>query len=139
MDVAVFGPFKRVMRKFTHEFMVNSGVNLTKKDAIDIAPRAWVSGVVERNRNAIAGFRTCGLWTWSYPATQARLRLFQDGGIGNRTKNKKMIEVAPWLREKACAELLTVPAPVDRTRKRRKTLDNKERLFTREMLETLDD
>ncbi len=70
---------------------------------------------------------------------QARLQLFQDGGIGNRTKNKKKIEVAPWLREKARAELLTVPAPVDRTRKRRKTLDNKKRLFTREMLDTLDD
>ncbi|OQR96207.1 hypothetical protein ACHHYP_16594 [Achlya hypogyna] len=139
LDVAIFGPYKRILRKLTQDFMVDTAtVNLTKRDAIGIASRAWEEGVVAKRRNAVSGFRTCGLWPLNFPAMQARLALFKNGGIGPKTKKKRGIEVAPWIRELVRAEILTLPAPIDRTSKRRKTLDSKERLFTREMLNTLD-
>ena len=62
---------------------------------------------------------------------QKRWRLYHNSGI-----NSTIVEVAPWIktRELIQSEILNLPPSIDRTRKRRKTLDATDRLLTRKEL-----
>ena len=132
LDISVFKPFKTVLKREVDSFMINNAVTaFSKKDSITITSKAWIEGIVNRKDNIISGFKASGLWPLSFSAMQARWRLYHNGGI-----NSTSIAVAPWIttREIVRNEVLSLPAPIDRTRKRRKTLDVNNRLLTREQL-----
>jgi hypothetical protein len=137
LDIAVFKPFKTILKRQMDSFMIeNSVTSFSKKEAIQIASRSWMEGVVEKKSNIVAGFKAGGIWPISFPTMQSRWNLFHDGGI-----DSKKIEVEPWItaREVVRSEILLLPAIIDRAPKRRKTLDVNNRLLTREQLNMYDD
>ena len=121
LDVSVFKPLKLSLKREMDEFMVNHAVtSFNKKDSIDITPRSWNSIIVGKSRNIAAGFEASGLWPPSFPKMQRRWKLYHDGGV-----DSSKTVIAPWIqtREVVRTRILQLPAPIDRTPKRRKTLD----------------
>ena len=62
---------------------------------------------------------------------QARLKLFQDGGV-----NLSKVEAAPWItsHDVVQTQILLLPPAIDRVPKRRKTLDVQNRLLNRDQV-----
>jgi hypothetical protein len=136
LDIAIFKPFKTALKRRMEKFMIDNAVTaFSKKDAIEVTSDAWVEGVVNKGEIIVSGFRASGIWPVSFPSMQHRWRLYHNGGI-----NLASVPVAPWItaRENIRTEILSLPPPVDRTRKRRKTLDVNNRLLTREQLNSYD-
>ena len=132
LDISVFKPFKTVFKCCMETFMIdNASTSFSKKESIQIASEAWVKGVVNKKENIIAGFDAAGLWPISFPKMQKRWRLYHDGGVDS-TK----AEPASWItaQQVVRTDILTLPPQIDRTRKRRKTLDVNNRLLTCEQL-----
>ena len=137
LDIAVFKPFKSVLKKNIETFMIRTGqTSIGKKDAIEINSTAWIDGIVRKEQNVVNGFRGSGIWPVSFPTMQHRLALFRSGGV-----NSSQVVVQPWIvtRQVIRNDILSLPAPVDNTRKRRKTLDCNNRLLTREQLQKYDE
>ena len=105
--------------------------SFTKRDSISISSEAWKVGVIDKKANIISGFKASGIWPLSFTEMQKRWRLYHDGGIDSTNA-----KIQPWIktREVVRSEVLQLPAPIDRTRKRRKTLDVNNRLLTQEQL-----
>ena len=137
LDIAVFKPFKTMRKKATCLFMIDKAVaTFTKKDALQITSEAWIEGVVQCDKNIKSGFDASGLWPLSMSKMKRRWVLYHNGGV-----DKKEIRVETWIKAKEIvrSEVLSIPAPIDRNRKRRKTLDMNNRLLTREQLNNYDD
>ena len=75
-----------------------------------------------------------GIYPISYPAMQRRFKLFHDGGINRE------IPAPVWIQaqEIITTEILTLPPHPNNRPRRRTTLDANRRLFTREMLDQLE-
>ena len=134
LDVAVFKPFKTVLKRKIQEFMIDtSNTTILKKDAISIGSAAWIEGIENKRQNIINGFETCGLFPLSYPSMKKRYLNFKDGGAN------KNFQSPVWLkcRETIRSEILSLPSRVDSKRKRRSTIDVNKRLFSREDLNEL--
>jgi len=132
LDISVFKPFKTVLKREMESFMIDNAVTtFTKKQALQIASIAWTSGIIEKPTNIINGFEASGIYPPSFPLMQKRWRLYHDGGVDSSKSS-----IAPWIkcREIVRTEVLNLPPPIDRTRKRRKTLDMENRVLTREQL-----
>jgi hypothetical protein len=88
-------------------------------------------GIQNKTENIISGFRGSGIWPPSFPRMQERMRLYQNGGIQSRK-----VTVEAWIkcREEVRTQVLCLPPQIERSRKRRKTLDGNNRLLTREQL-----
>ncbi|RHY46136.1 hypothetical protein DYB30_010383 [Aphanomyces astaci] len=56
LDVAVFGPFKKVLWQDIFNFMVT----ISKKNAVELASAAWKKSPI--GTNAVSGFSACGLY-----------------------------------------------------------------------------
>jgi hypothetical protein len=135
LDVAVFRGFKAVLKRKMESFMIENAVTTySKKDSITLASSSWQHAVVNRQSNVISGFRTCGIWPLSFPSMQRRWLLYHNGGMDSK------VQVEPWLEIRECVrkDLLSLPAPVDRKPKRRKTIDVNDRLLSREQLAQYD-
>ena len=59
----------------------NAITTIYKKDAMDIGSKSWREGILDKTTNIASIFIAAGLWTFSFPAMQCRLKLFKDGGI----------------------------------------------------------
>jgi len=107
LDVAVFGPFKRVLKRKVKEFMIKSHrVSVSKPEAIRLDCDAWKSGM--SGANSAAGFSTCGLFPLSKSAMLKRLQLFKTGGLSSSSR----LYVKPdWIKYKVpiIETVLTVP------------------------------
>lgn len=128
LDVAVFKPFKTVLKGKIHDFMVSSGkTTINKKEAVDIASVAWEGGVEKRSSNVVSGFVFIGLFPSSLLAMSNRLAHYKAGGI------KKGFVSPVWLqvREHVRSEILSLPS-VDRGtgKRKRSTVDVNRRLWT---------
>ena len=136
LDVAIFKPFKTYLKRELESYMIKNAVtSLSKKEAIEIASTAWKGGIEPKKEYFVNGFKTCGIWPLSLPAMIRRLNLYQKGGI-----NSSEVTVEPWLkcRETVRSKILLLPTPIDRSRKRRKTLDVSNRLLSRDDLNNLE-
>ena len=71
------------------------------------------------------------MWLPSLVEMKKRWTLFHDGGV-----DAKIVDVEPWIRtrEEVRTKILSLPPPIDRTPKRRKTLNVNNHLLTREQL-----
>jgi hypothetical protein len=109
----------------------NAIVSISKKEAIEVSSIALTEGIQAKKKNILSGFEASGIWPLNFKAMQARLKLFQDGGV-NLTK----VEAAPWIT--SCKiiqnQILLLPPAIDRVPKRRKTLDVQNRLLNRNQL-----
>lgn len=101
---------------------------MSKESAVAMASAAWMQSLL--GKNCVAGFRTAGLFPPSLPNMTKRLQLFKSGGA------KKGVSKAAWLVHQPAveSEILTLPAQVKATEKKRKTVDVAGRLLTREQL-----
>ena len=114
----------------------NACVNFTKRDSMSMSSEAWKDGITNKKVNVMSGFKASGIWPLSFAEMQKRWRLCHDGGIDSTNA-----KIQPWIktREVMRSEVLSLPAPIDRSRKRRKTLDVNNRLLTREQLNCYDE
>ena len=63
LHVAVFKPFKTVLKQYIGKYMKDEGtVTINKKAAIKIGSEAWRDGIMLKPDNIISGFRNCGLY-----------------------------------------------------------------------------
>ena len=84
LDVAVFKPFKTILKWHIKRYLIESAVTtISKKDAISVASQAWIEGIMRKEENIKNGFRACGLWPLSFPKMQARWKAYHDGGVSN--------------------------------------------------------
>ena len=107
LDIAVFKPFKSILKKKMERFMIHNAVTtFSKKDSINIASQAWKLGVVDKPANIKSGFRSSGIWPASFASMQKRWRLYHNGGI-----NSNKMEIQPWIkaREVIRMEILSLP------------------------------
>ena len=75
--MAVFKPFKLVLRKCVSDFMFENAITaISKKDAMTIGSKNWREFIEYKTRNFASGFRAEGLWPLSFPSMQRRLELF---------------------------------------------------------------
>jgi hypothetical protein len=113
-----------------------ASTTVSKKQAISIASDAWRVGVLEKERNVVSGFATCGLWPISFPKMLHRLKRYQDGGI-NKDENQK---TPSWIktREVVQTEVLEIPTRAPSNAPRRKTVDVQGRLMTRDQLNMME-
>jgi hypothetical protein len=136
LDICVFKPFKTILKQTMDNFMIEKAcTSFSKKDAVEISSVAWNDGIIDKKHNIIAGFKSSGIWPLNFSQMQRRWRLYHDGGV-----NSKKTPIEPWItcRDVVRTEILQLPAPIDRTRKKRKTLDVNDRLLTREQLNNYD-
>ncbi|OQR84327.1 hypothetical protein ACHHYP_13523 [Achlya hypogyna] len=129
LDVSVFAPFKRTLRKEMRKYMLDThSFNVTKPAALEIVSKAWPS---IQGKNSVAGFKSCGLYPPSLPAILSRLKRFRDGGarVADRT--------AAWAKEKehVHAEILVLPPTAAQASRKRKTIDVDGRLMTPAMVD----
>ena len=137
LDILVFKQFKTEFKHQIEKFMIeNSCTSFTKKDAIVIAFIGSEKGIINKPETIDAGFKAGGLWPVSFPQMQSRWCLFYNGGV-----NFTELSIVPWITtwEVARTEILSLPIGIDRTRKRKKTLDVKNRLLKLESLNIYDD
>jgi len=136
LDVAVFRPFKTVLKEKMETYMIEKCLtSFSKKDSITIALNSWVNATVKSKSNIKSGFEASGIWPMSFLAMLQRWRLYHHGGIDTPSA------VSPtWFvtREHMWTEILTLPKPIDHSPKRRKTLDATNRLLTCEDLDKYD-
>jgi DDE superfamily endonuclease len=93
LDIAVFKPFKTIMKRVFDQSMIeNAIVSISKKEAIEVSSIALTEGIQAKKKNILSGFEASGIWPLNFKAMQARLKLFQDGGV-DLTK----VEAAPWI------------------------------------------
>jgi len=129
LDVSVFAPFKRTLRKEMRRHMLDThSFNVTKPAALEIVSKAWPS---IQGKNSVAGFKSCGVYPPSLPAMLSRLKRFRDGGarVADRT--------ATWAKEKehVHAEILVLPPTAAQVSRKRKTVDVDGRLMTPAMVD----
>jgi len=137
LDIAVFKPFKTVLKQRMEAFMIeNASTSYSKKDAIEISSAAWTEGIINKAENIVSGFKASGIWPPSFVMMQKHWRLYHNGGV-----NSQKVEVESWLktREDFRNEMLLFPAHIDRTKKRRKTLDANNRLLMQEQFNLYDE
>ena len=137
LDISVFKPFKTELKHQIEKFMIeNACTSFRKKDAIAIASIVFEKGIINKPVKIVAGFKVGGIRPVSFPHMQSRWRLFHNGGVDSTE-----LSIATWIttQEVARTEILSLPPNIDRTRKRRKTLDVNNRLLTREDLNRYDD
>ena len=73
LDIAVFRPFKTVLKRHVETFMIENAVtSLSKQDGIKLSSSAWKEGISEKSANIISGFKSSGIWPISFPAMQHR-------------------------------------------------------------------
>ena len=112
----------------------NDITTITKKDAMNIGSKFWREVILGKITNIDFGLRAGGLWHFSFPAIQCRLKLFKDSGAADSEKNPT------WMRyrETFRTEVLSLPPAVDRLPHSRQTIDSNNRLFSREQLIYID-
>ncbi|KAF0687677.1 Aste57867_20661 [Aphanomyces stellatus] len=132
LDVAVFKPYKARIRELVHERMVNETIyRLTKKNAIEIASKAFVDAIVGRQENIVEGFCATGLFPPSMPKMQARLSKFDSNAMERQ-------KIESWLKhkEEIRSEVLVLPM-IEVKPAGRKTVDTNFTLFNQQALETI--
>ncbi|OQR87504.1 hypothetical protein ACHHYP_08712 [Achlya hypogyna] len=129
LDVAVFAPFKKFLRKSIKTFMIEaSECSVSKHAAVHLASVAWSAAMT--GTNAKAGFKACGIYPPSFAAMEKRLARFGKGGTKADDRDYS------WLKhkEKIRSEILTLPPLVDSAERKRKTVNVAGRLLTRDMI-----
>jgi hypothetical protein len=127
LDIAVFSTFKKRLREAIQTFNLSTREsNISKSESIRLASEAWRDGML--GANCVAGFRASGLFPPNLVAMNNRLNLFKGG------KERKI----EWLKskEEIRAEVLTLPPPTHK-KKKRKTVDVGGRILTKELLYSL--
>ena len=61
----------------------NSITVISKKYAMTVGSKAWREGIEYKTKNIASGFRASGLWHFSFPSMQIRLKLFKGVGISD--------------------------------------------------------
>ena len=93
LDIAVFKPFKTIMKHLLDQRIIEKAIVLiSKRDAIEVSSIAWTDGIQAKKTNILSGFEASGIRSLNFTKMQERLKLFQHGGI-NSTKS----ELAPWI------------------------------------------
>jgi len=121
LDVAVFGPFKRVLKKLVKARLLETHrVSISKAEAIKLGCQAWITGM--RGENSAAGFRACGLYPLSKEVMLQRLDKFNSGGL---SQTGAPYSRPDWIKykDKIVDELLTIPRFEPGKKRCRKTVD----------------
>ena len=64
LDVAVFRPFKTVLKEKMESYMIEKCLtSFSKKDSITIALNSWVNATVKSKSNIKSGFEASGIWS----------------------------------------------------------------------------
>jgi len=136
LDVAIFAPFKKLLRKEIKTLMrTTAATSVSKVTALKVASTTWVDGVAPQN--AINGFKVCGLYPPSMPAMCRRFDLFKNGTKINQKKLEEARYDLTWLKhqQRIRDEMLVLPPEVDKTRRgKRKTMDIGGKLVTAAMI-----
>ena len=104
---------------------------------LQFASIGFEKGIINNPANIVAGFKSGGIWSVSFfHRCRVDGDLFHSGGVDSTG-----MSIATWIttREVTRNEILSLPPNVDRTRKRRKTLDVNNMLKTHEDLNKYDD
>nr|CCA27457.1 PREDICTED: similar to conserved hypothetical protein [Albugo laibachii Nc14] len=136
LDVAVFKPFKTIVReRLQLQMYETADPALSKQIAIEIACYAYRSAIIEQSSNAIEGFRGTGLYPLSLVQLHKRLGEYQAGEVKGDFGNASWLVRHPNVVATVQNAILTVPPePVRKQKKRRTTIDIAGRLLTKEML-----
>ncbi|KAH9103050.1 hypothetical protein AeMF1_020511 [Aphanomyces euteiches] len=120
LDVAVFGPLKRRMKKYIFSYMVEVySCCLSKDVAISLARKSW--DVAVTSSNCVSGFKTCDLFPLSLPSMKQRYEKFKHGGVKAQTKyDTSWVQHQPRIRQ----EILVIPPVPDKRTSRRKNTVN---------------
>ena len=113
LDIAVFRPFKAILKKKINQYMIDhASTSFSKKEAIKISSEAWKEGVIKKSANIISGFKASGIYPCSYPKMQQRWKLYHNGGM---MQGKIAEGIQPWIihRETIRTEILNLPPVVD--------------------------
>ena len=129
LDVAVFGPFKTILKERIQKHLIDtSESNMSKKTAVRLACSAWAEGVSESN--ITSGFEASGIWPLSAVKMKQRLNKFKTNC--SKTPNPGWIT----MKEVIQTEVLTVPRLPRKTTRKRKTVDVAGRILTNELLQS---
>ncbi|KAE9017062.1 hypothetical protein PF005_g7834 [Phytophthora fragariae] len=111
LDVAVFKPFKAMVGdELESKLLSTADVQLSKKDAIQIACSAYETAIMDRPSNAVSGFRSTGLFPPSLINMTKRLRVYTNGGArGEIEKEAWLKRQRETVRLEARSEILTLP------------------------------
>lgn len=136
LDVAVFKPFKTIIReRLQLQMYETADPTLSKKTAIEIACDAYRSTIIEHSNNAVEGFRGTGLYPLSLVQLHKRLGEYQAGGVKGDFGNASWLVRRPNVVATVQNAILTLPPePARKQKKRRTTIDIAGRLVTKEML-----
>lgn len=132
LDVGVFKAVKVAMRKAIDSLLLLSGGStISKKDAITITSSIWNDGAERMAANTVAGFAASGIFPLSLLAMIERVCRFQSNGVKTNEPSPLWLMAKRTIRE----EVLALPHEADGRRKRRKTVDAKRRLLSRDDLQ----
>jgi DDE superfamily endonuclease len=91
LDIAVFKPFKSIMKRHLDQRMIEKAiVTISKRDAIEVSSIEWADGIQAKNINILSGFEASGIWPLNFTRMQEKLNLFQHDGV-----DLKKTELAP--------------------------------------------
>ncbi|KAH9133486.1 hypothetical protein AeRB84_020458 [Aphanomyces euteiches] len=127
LDVAVFGPLKRRIKKDIFSYMVEvNSCSLSMDVAISLARKCW--DVAVTSSNCISGFKRCGLFPLSLPSMKQRYERFKHGGVKAQTKyDTSWVQHQPRIRQ----EILAIPPVPDKpTSRRKKAVNVRNRIAT---------
>ncbi|KAF0725163.1 hypothetical protein Ae201684_016315 [Aphanomyces euteiches] len=81
LDICVFSPFKRGIRRAIYNYMIENddATTIPKSNALEIASCAWKQHIV--GRTVVSGFSEAGLWPVDHAKMSARLAKFKEGGL----------------------------------------------------------
>ena len=113
LDVAVFGPFKKVLNKIFRDLRISiSGSNISKAEMIHCIIQSWSEGNIKENLRA--GFGACGIWPIDAGCLLRRFKQF------NQTS--RSASMPHWIvaQMQARTEVLNIPTPEEPSSKRKK-------------------
>ncbi|OQR82253.1 hypothetical protein ACHHYP_16324 [Achlya hypogyna] len=135
LDVAVFAPLKKAIRRHVHTSTLTGGASsMSKAEVIRVACNSWRDGM--QSVNCVRGFAGTGIYPPSLPRMYKRIELFSSGGVKKERPLMKPWDTSWVQRQQVRQDVLLLPAPmVSKTKvKKRKTVDVSERLLTAAMI-----
>jgi hypothetical protein len=102
-----------------------------KEDVIEVSSIGLTEGIQAKKKHILSGFEFSIIWPLNFVSIQARLNLFQDGGVDS-TK----VKAAPRItgREVVHTQILLLPQAIDGVPMKRKVIGVQNLLLNREHL-----
>jgi hypothetical protein len=120
LDVAVFRGFKAgISALLSKHLLMTMETSVPRSVALSITGRAFLDGIVGKQKSSGNGFRTCGICPLSLPVMLAKLQKVADNGVKNPELGRE-----EWLKRRDVVrdEILSLPPALKpHERKRVKT------------------